>query len=270
MKIAVAMSVYKTDNIKYVKESIDSILNQDYKNFDLFVEVDGPVDSLVTEFLQQLNSLENVFVNFNSCNKGLATRLNTIIDIAVNSNSYSFLARMDADDVSEPNRFSEQVLFLKNNKNVSVVGSDVIEISEDSVVIFEKKMDHSHELLRKNIIKKCPFNHPSVMFNMDVFYEGYRYDASLMNTQDYYLWIDLLSAGKVFANINKPLLKFRVSKEFHSRRGLKKAINDLNSRIYAFSKLDNLKFSDVIHTILLFLLRLSPTPIKKFAYKLFR
>lgn len=269
-KVAVAMSVYRSDKCKYIKQSIDSIINQSYENFDLFIEVDGPVPSSVVELLDSYNLLSNVFVTFNGCNKGLATRLNVIIDFVASSNDYSFLARMDADDISEPSRFSKQVEFLTNNEEISVVGSDVTEISEDGTVIFHKKMDYSHELLKKNIIKKCPFNHPSVMFNMKVFHDGFRYNSELMNTQDYYLWIDLISAGRLFSNINEPLLKFRVAGDFHSRRGIKKAFNDLNSRIYAFKKLDNLRFSDVIHTILLFFLRLSPTFVKKIAYKFFR
>ncbi|MDV5059493.1 glycosyl transferase, partial [Vibrio diabolicus] len=120
------------------------------------------------------------------------------------------------------------------------------------------------------IIKRCPFNHPSVMFRMSVFEDGFRYKSELMNTQDYYLWVDLLAAGKNFANINEPLLMFRINESFHSRRGFKKAMNDLNSRIYAFKKLDVLNLSNIIHTISLFLLRIAPTSIKKWAYKTLR
>lgn len=268
--LVVAMSVYRTDTIEYVAGAINSILTQSYCNFDIFIEVDGPIDAELRSLLLEYGNNENIVVNFNVDNKGLATRLNDIIEKSLFENQYRFLARMDADDICHPDRFNKQVEFLINNPKISVVGSDVQEISENGEDIFYKKMDASHYELARKIIKKCPFNHPSVMFRMSVFEEGFRYKPELMNTQDYYLWVDLLAAGKKFANVNEPLLKFRINDSFHTRRGFKKAMNDLNSRIYAFRKLNVLTFSNVIHTLNLFLLRIAPTSVKKWAYKNFR
>lgn len=269
-KIAVAMSVYRTDTVEYVTQAIDSVINQSYKNFDFFIEVDGPVQHELKELLLEYSKLENISINFNSVNSGLATRLNNIIERSLPLGKYEFLARMDADDICLPQRFDRQVEFLSRNSEVSVVGSDVIEISEAGTELFLKKMDALHDDISKKIIKKCPFNHPSVMFRMSVFEEGFRYKSELMNTQDYYLWVDLLAAGKKFSNINEPLLKFRVNDSFHARRGFKKAMNDLNSRIYAFKKLNVLNVGNVIHTVSLFLLRIAPTSVKKWAYKTLR
>lgn len=269
-KLAVAMSVYKTDDIDHLRIAITSILNQTYKNFDLYVEVDGIISKNVKELLTEFDFHNNIFIHFNQSNMGLAYRLNDIIDKVIKQDCYSFIARMDADDVSHPERFKKQVKFLCDNSDVSVVGSDVIEISETGDTLFYKKMDTAHNILASRIIKKCPFNHPSVMFNMSVFREGSRYKPELKNTQDYYLWVDLLAAGKKFANINEPLLKFRVNNSFHSRRGFKKAMNDFRSRIYAFKHLNVLSIDNVIHTFFLFLLRISPRFIKKLAYKFLR
>lgn len=265
ISIAVAMSVYKSDNIDYLVKSIDSILNQTIPS-TLFIHVDGFVPESINEVLKNYAILDNVYVFFNNENLGLATRLNQIIDTCVSDFEFDFLARMDADDISELNRFEKQVDFLSNHPEVSVVGSDIIEISEKGDEIFYKKMDEEHDLIFKNIIKKCPFNHPSVMFKMSIFYNGFRYKSELMNTQDYYLWVDLLASGARFANLNEPLLKFRVDSHFHTRRGFKKAINDTKSRLYAFRKLKVLTVSNVLHVINLFVLRVSPTFLKKWAY----
>jgi hypothetical protein len=94
--------------------------------------------------------------------------------------------------------------------------------------------------------------------------------SSLKNTQDYYLWVDLVKDGCLFANINETLLKFRIDENFHQRRGLKKAMNDLKSRLYSFKILKNYSISNVLHVILLFILRVSPAWIKKLAYKKLR
>lgn len=268
-KIAVAMSIYKSDRLEFIKESIDSILNQEYKSFELFLEVDGPVSEKVESYLFELSN-EKVHINFNAENSGLAKRLNNIIEKVLDVGGFSYVARMDADDISCPSRFTQQVNYLELNNAVDVVGTDVLEISELGHELFYKKMDSEHSIIEEKIIKRCPFNHPSVMFRIRVFELGFRYNSKLLNTQDYYLWVDLLSAGMKFGNINEPLLKFRIDNEFHSRRGLKKAINDFNSRVYAFKKLNVISLGNVTHTILLFFLRLSPSSVKKIAYRVLR
>ncbi|MFL1808995.1 glycosyltransferase [Plesiomonas shigelloides] len=268
--IAVAMSVYKSDSANHVDLAIKSILNQSLKDFHLYIEVDGTIDKSLSDLLKRYDTFKSITVNFNKSNKGLAYRLNQVIDKALETGRFNYIARMDADDISAVDRFHTQVEFLESNPDISVVGSDVIEIDDNGTEIFYKKMDSNHIDLLSNVIKKCPLNHPSVMFRIEVFNECYRYQTELKNTQDYYLWIDLLASGKKLANINKPLLYFRVNNNFHSRRGFNKAMNDLRSRFYAFNKLHNISLSNIIHVILLFGLRLSPNPLKKFAYKVMR
>ncbi|MEZ8356757.1 glycosyltransferase [Vibrio splendidus] len=270
-KVAIAMSVYKSDVSQNIKLSVDSILMQSYSNLDVFIEVDGYISEDCVELLGFYSKLDNVFVNFNSENRGLATRLNNILEKIIEIGEYTYIARMDADDIAFSERITEQVNFLENNSEVSVIGTDLIEISDTGEEIFHKRMHYDHHSISMNIIKKCPFSHPTVMFRENVFSKSYiRYKPELMNTQDYYLWVDLLSAGYKFANVSKPLLYYRVNGDFHSRRGWKKAMNDLRSRIYAFNKLDALSFSNVLHTLLLFLLRVSPSFIKSTAYKFLR
>ncbi|EJD6585289.1 glycosyltransferase [Providencia rettgeri] len=267
--VAVALSIYKSDTPEFVSQAIDSILIQDVP-FVLFIQVDGPISYDLKKILCQYEKNDFIEIEYNDDNKGLAFRLNQIIDHVVESRNFEFIARMDADDICHPKRFITQVQFLLDNPDVDVVGSDVIEISNTGTEIFYKKMDSEHNIMVKKIIKKCPFNHPSIMFRTSIFNSNLRYKPELKNTQDYYLWIDLIVANKKFSNINQPLLKFRIDDNFHSRRGINKAMNDLKSRIYAFKKLDVLTIQNIIHTINLCLLRIAPSYIKKLAYKRFR
>ncbi len=264
--IAVALSIYKNDHPDYIELSINSVLDQSIES-DIFIQVDGYVSDDIKKSLDKYTHLPNITIYYHKSNLGLATRLNQIIDITSKNNNYKYLARMDADDICMPNRFIAQIEFLEKNPDISVVGSDVIEIDKSGNELFYKKMDSNHEILKNKIIKKCPLNHPSVMFRMSTFHDGTRYKYNLMNTQDYYLWIDILAAGKKISNINEPLLKFRINDSFHERRGIKKAINDVKSRIYAFKKLDVITISNIFHVFTLFLLRVSPPSIKKWAYK---
>jgi len=268
--VAVAMSVYKADKLAFIKECIKSLLDQTYKKITVFIMVDGPVSPTVESYLKELSEDSFFNITFNPTNLGLATRLNQIIDKVQDVGTYAYLARMDADDVCEPERIQKQVEFFDDYPEVSVVGTDLIEIDSDGNHMFYKSMEKTHELLVKNIIKKCPFNHPTVMFRNTIFEGNVRYKSWLQNTQDYYLWVDLVKSGFLFANINQPLLKFRIDDDFHKRRGLKKAMNDLKSRVYAFQVLKNISIRNCLHVILLFVLRLSPAVIKKTAYKFLR
>ena len=267
-KIAVAMSVYYSDKLCLLKECIDSLIGQTYKNMHVYIMIDGPVEKEVELYLTKLSKDENFDIEFCKENCGLAIRLNQIIDKVVATGGFKYIARMDADDISDKSRFSKQVNFLTLHKDVSVLGSDIMEIDELGNKLFYKSMNSDHEELYKNIIRRCPLNHPSVMFRAKIFEDlNIRYKSRLKNTQDYYLWVDLFKAGHRFANINEPLLYFRIDSEFHSRRGFKKAINDFNSRCYAFKKLRCYSFLNIVHTGLLFTLRISTPFIKKLAYK---
>lgn len=269
--VGVIMSLYYKDELGNIKESISSILTQSYDNIVLLVQVDGFVDQEVNVYLSHLSTHDHrVKVFFNDKNEGLAHRMNQLIDILVVCPDVKYIARMDADDISVSTRLETQIKFLEINSDVDVLGSDVIEINTEGKPYFYKRMSAEHSEIHKNIIKKCPFNHPTVMFRKEVFMGGGRYNSKLMNTQDYYLWVDLLAAGMKFANINEPLLYFRVDDSFHSRRGWKKAVNDLNSRLYAFRNLDVVNFGNIIHTVFLVALRLSPSFLKKIVYKYFR
>ncbi|USD60279.1 glycosyltransferase [Vibrio sp. SCSIO 43140] len=269
-KVAVIMSVYEKDTVEYLKESIESILNQSYQDLMFFIQVDGVVSVEIANLLEFYSSDQRVVVTFHEVNLGLAHRLNDAIDQVLHYGGFDFVARMDADDISVNNRIELQVQYLTGHQDIDVLGTDVIEIDESGNELFYKRMHGTHKALSENIIKRCPFNHPTVVFKVDVFKEGFRYNSDLMNTQDYYFWVDLLAAGKRFANINEALLYFRLDSTFHARRGLKKANNDLFSRVYALKKLRNMTLTNCLHLILLYILRLSPKFIKKFAYNNFR
>lgn len=269
-KVAVAMSVYESDKLSYLIEAVNSILEQEYKYFHIYIEVDGAVDYNVISYLESLNS-DVVTVTYHRENKGLATRLNQAIDKIIESDQFSYIARMDSDDISDSSRFCEQVDFLNKNQEIYVLGTDVLEIDNDNNPIFHKHMESDSDKIRYNIIKKCPVNHPSVMFRVDLFkIFKLRYQDNLMNTQDYYLWVDVIDKGLKISNINIPLLKFRIDENFHKRRGFKKAFNEFNSRFYAMHKLSIFSFSNILHAILLLSLRLSPESIKKLAYRYMR
>ncbi len=261
--IAVIMSIYHGDNLKDFKLSINSLLSQSHKNFTIFLYVDGEVSEDLMAYVQNLDS-EIIQVHYGNKNKGLAHAMNYLVDYCLSNFNFDYFARMDADDISHRDRLSIQLSYAENNL-CDVLGADVIEIDHLGNELFYKQMLTGDNELKASIIKRCPFNHPTVVISKKIFLDGHRYDASLKNTQDYFLWVDLALAGYKFGNINQPLLKFRISEDFYSKRGVKKAKNDFNAKIAAIKKL-SLPRSNYIYAVAIFLLRISPVFIQKLAY----
>lgn len=269
-KIAVVMSVYRNDEANNLRNALDSLVYQSYENFDVFLMVDGPISDSLGLVISEYSLRDNFFVYKEDQNRGLAFQINKAISIVIKTGSYPYIARMDADDISHKDRFLKQIKFFNTNPGISVLGTSVLEFG-GVANNFIKKMPTKHTELLENIIRRCPMNHPTVMFNRRIIRsEDLKYDDKLMNTQDYYLWVDLFSKGYEFANLDEVLLNFRVDSNFHSRRGFKKALNDFKSRIYAMRKLKAYTFVNITHTVFLFFLRVSPSFVKKFAYKYLR
>lgn len=262
------LCVYNKDKPEFVSVAIESCLNQSV-DCSIYIYVDGKIDPVLDKCIESYSLYDSISIFRGEDNKGLAFGLNLLIDQCLSTDA-EYIFRMDADDISTRDRVEQQINFLCNNPNIDIVGSDVIEIDEQGNECFYKRMEPDSKELYKNIIKKCPLNHPSTAFRRVFFEQGLRYKEDLKNTQDYYLWVDALSHGFNISNINSPLLYFRVDEDFHQRRGFKKALNDLNARLYAFKKLDVNTMSNYVHTILLVTLRLSPSFVKKYVYKRFR
>ncbi|MDF0533022.1 glycosyltransferase [Shewanella sp. A32] len=269
--IAVVMSIYREDRPEWLFASLNSLYEQTISDFDIFLQVDGSISPDLKKVVSDFElKYTNLFVEFFEENRGLAFQLNRAISRLSHNGTYKFIARMDADDICFKNRFEKQLDFFSKNPTVAICGAGVIEFSECGSV-FEKRLPSHHEVLIKNIIRRCPFSHPTVMFNLSVInVSDIFYDEKLMNTQDYYLWVDLVAKNYIIGNCQDILLRFRKSSDFFSRRGFGKAKNDLLSRFYAMRKLHQISVVNIFFSIALFGLRISPSFIKKFLYSRFR
>lgn len=263
------MCIYKNDKIDYLRSAINSTIKPHELNIHLYIFVDGPVSNDIKTYLNNIELNHNISIHYSSSNVGLAAGLNYLIDNKVPLERYEYIARMDADDINHEDRFQEQLRIFET-KNVDVVGCECIEIDENGSHLFYKNMPTTHDEIINQIIKRCPFIHPSVMFKSDVFKKGFRYNPNLKNTQDYYLWVDLASNGFKFYNISKPLIYFRTDQDFFKRRSTKKLINELKGRLIAMNSLNLYSTKNLLYIAGFLVLRLSPEFIAKFAYKKLR
>ncbi len=205
---------------EFLQESITSVLNQTFTDFELLIIDDGSIDGSLEIISIQIDP--RIKVIRNEKNLGLIKTLNAGIAAAKGK----YIARMDADDVSRSERFEKQISFLEKNLNVGVCGTWMY-------MIHNKKV-YKHRYLTSDSIKSAlvfnnPIVHPSVMMRKDLFNNTEAYDPAFLHGEDYALWISLL--GKTdFAVLDEPLIEYRahadqVSRLFNStqRDSVKKA-----------------------------------------------
>ena len=266
----VAMAVYHKDQLNWLKQAVSSITGQSYSTFIFLIIKDGPVDSNISDFLTHTAaSDERIFLAENSSNIGLAASMNFAIEWGMALN-FDFFFRMDADDISLPDRIEKQVTYLSNHQNVGILGTALTEITESGVVVGARIMPASHKQIVKVLPRRCSINHPTVAFRYEIFRKGFRYDAELMNTQDYFLWIQLAEEGFVFRNLSERLLDFRRVNNFYKRRGFSKSVNEFRARLYAMRALKRMTPWNLFYASCVLLMRMMPSKLVKLAYKLDR
>ena len=198
IRVSVLMPAYNVE--LYIEESIKSILNQTFKNFELIILNDGSSDATANIIKQYAKSDNRIkFIN-NTENKGIAKSRNQLL----NSASGEYVAYQDADDISLPDRLERQVDFLDKNIDFSVVGTAIMSIPDEIV----------HTYLEKpGIIDFYVANavaNPSVMFRKnDINYCNIRYNEKFATAEDYDFWLKVIKHFRIY-NMKEVLVKYRV------------------------------------------------------------
>lgn len=202
--ITVLLPAYNAS--KYLSEAIESILAQTYTNFEFLIINDGSSDNTI----DIINSYKDDRIKVISReNKGLIATLNEGIDAA----STEIIARMDADDVSFPNRLETQYNYLQQHTDLVLVGSEANVTDKDGSFLFIlKPAGYTHQEIVNNIMTACPFNHPSVMFRKEAVIKAGYYPDKAITFEDHLLWKNLITIGNV-ANIQEVLLNYRLNPE---------------------------------------------------------
>ena len=202
-KVTVLMSVYNGE--KYLSEAVDSILAQTYRNFEFLIVDDGSSDGS-SEILAVYAELDSrIRVVRNDENIGLTRSLNKGLSLA----SGEYIARMDADDVAYPTRLACQTEYLDNNPGITVVGSGIEIIDENSQVIGRRLPKDDSVFLKNNLIlKNSVFAHSSVVFRREVVVRAGGYDENFRYAQDYDLWSRLAEKYEL-GTIEEAMMKWR-------------------------------------------------------------
>lgn len=197
--VSVIMGVHNDE--EFVADAIDSILEQSYEDFEFIIVDDASTDDSRTIIERYTD--ERIILLENQTNQGLTPSLNR----ALREASGTFVARQDADDVSDPERFERQVRFLDRNPDVSVVGTAAYLIDESGSITSSRSVLRTptfDDLLEKNhIIHGSIMARRSVLLDLDGYDEFFRY------SQDLDLWLRLSKEFSI-ANITEPLYRLRI------------------------------------------------------------
>jgi glycosyltransferase involved in cell wall biosynthesis len=228
-KITVLMPVYNCE--LYIQEAVDSILNQTFTDFEFLIIDDASSDKTVT-IIKTYNDLRIKLIE-KPLNTGYTNSLNYGLTIA----SGEYIARMDGDDISLPERFAKQVAFLDKNLDVVLCGTALKIIDSYRVICYPE----FHEDIKLEMLKRNCIVHPSVMFKKSVLNNNYiKYDISKEPAEDYNLWTKLLLYGKLY-NFQEVLLYYRVHQSQVSQK--RNNIQVDSSIITQMELLDNLNAS---------------------------
>lgn len=201
IEVAVLMPVYNAG--QYVKETINSVLEQTFKNFEFFIYNDGSTDDSEKEILK----FKDKRIRYTKINKnaGYVNALNR----GLREITSPYICRIDADDICEPERLEKQIKVLKRDDRIGVCGTAAQLIGfeiENGTIWYQPE---SHEEIVLKALSENPIIHPSVMFRTELVSKIGFYNPDVMPSEDLDYWIRCSRTCKLY-NLPEPLIRYRI------------------------------------------------------------
>ena len=239
--ISVIMGIYNCADT--LEEAVNCIINQTYKNWELIMCDDASTDKTYNEAVRLSKTDNRIIVIKNDSNKSLAPTLNHCLKYA----NGEFIARMDGDDICSPDRFEEELSFLKTHPEISFVSCDMNLF--DSGGVF-RTVNYNPNPHKERLIIASQFCHAGVMIRANAIKAvgGYSESAKFKRVEDYDLWVNMYAKGFIGANIPKSLYSMRDDRNAFRRRKFSARLNEARVKYKAF-KLFDLPFYYAIRII---------------------
>lgn len=230
--VSIIMGIYNCQDT--LEESIESIINQSFKNWELILCDDGSIDktyNIAKKYVEDYP--DKIFLLKNKRNRGLSYTLNKCLKVSRGK----YIARMDGDDISLHNRLQKEFNFLEKRKNISIVSSAMIHFDENGDWRTTKvKIEPKEE----DFIFGTQFCHAPCMVRKEAFLavNGYSEEKKITRVEDYHLWIKMYSKGYRGMNIEEPLYKMRDDKNAYARRKFRYRLNESYVKYIAMKELN--------------------------------
>ncbi|MDM8260094.1 glycosyltransferase [Limosilactobacillus vaginalis] len=214
---SVLMSVYKNDDPDYFDFALESIERQSVKPSEIVLVEDGLISDALHRIVEKHAKLfeGNLKIIKLKKNNGLGNALK----IGIKSVSNQWVARMDSDDYSVPDRFEKQLNKIMAEPEIAIVGGQVKEFNSNiENIVGSRTVPIGYKEICSFLKWRSPFNHPTVMFNKRKIEKAGGY-IPYGNLEDYYLWSRVIAKGYIVKNLSDTLTYMRVDKGIYSRRG---------------------------------------------------
>ena len=259
-KISVIMGIYNCEST--LESSLNSLMSQTYQNFDVIMCDDGSNDktySIAEGFCKRYP--DKFILLKNEKNMGLNYTLNHCLQYAKGE----YIARMDGDDISLPNRFKQEVDYLDNNPDIAIISSAMVHFDETGNWGVSNPIEYPQN---KDFIRGTPFAHAPCMVRKEAYQAvgGYTVDNKLLRVEDYHLWIKMYSKGYKGYNIQEPLYKMRDDRNAINRRNFKGRLNETYVKYIALKEL-KLPVWKAIHVIRPIIIGLLPRSLYVYLHK---
>lgn len=260
------MSIYHKEKSEYFNRAMQSIWDEQMIKPDEVVLVqDGKLtDELykaISKWKEKLGEVLKIVPL--EKNVGLGDALN----FGLQHCSNELVARMDTDDIALSDRFEKQLKIFQNN-DVDICSSWVSEFdSDENEIIAYRKVPETHEEIVSFAKKRCPVNHPAVMYRKSSVQKSGGY-KKMMWFEDYYLWARMILNGAKFYNIQEPLVNMRAGfGQLERRSGLKYALSELELQ-KEFLKFGFINYFQFMHNVIIrFIVRVLPIKMVRSVYK---
>lgn len=230
-KISVIMGIYNC--ALTLQEALDSLYAQTYQDFEIILCDDGSKDDTYKIASKNAKEHSNIVLLQNSYNLGLNQTLNNCLSVA----SGEYIARMDGDDFSMPERFEKEVHFLDEHPEYAIVSTPMIYFDQDG----EFGRGRCIQIPTKDILNYgVPFCHAPCMIRRIAYEEVgyYTTDKRLLRFEDYNLWMKMFKAGFFGYNLDEHLYAMRDDRNAAKRRNFKTSINGIYAHYLAYRELD--------------------------------
>lgn len=197
--VSVVMSVYNAGD--YLDEAIESILNQTYTNFEFIIVDDGSTDNSFTAVESYKDPRLKIF---RQKNQGLQSALN----FGISQSSGKYVARMDQDDISAPDRIEKQMRLLEKNGRIAIAGTNFLLVNELGIFFSQSHHLDRPEDLKLEVFTRNPFGHGTVMVRRTILDEVGLYNEKEL-VEDYELWWRILKNFDA-TNLTEELYSWRV------------------------------------------------------------
>ena len=231
-RISVIMGIYNC--APTLAEALDSLLAQTYQDFKVIMCDDGSKDNTIEVAQFYVDRYSDKFILIrNKHNMGLNYTLNHCLECA----DTEYVARMDGDDISLPERFEKEIGFLDRHPEIAIVSTPMIYFDEEGD--FRVGVGGVRYPDKKDFIKGTPFCHAPCMVRAEAYkaVKGYSVDPKLLRVEDYHLWFKMYVHGYRGYILPEPLYKMRDDRKAVSRRTWQNRLNEFHVRRLGYSML---------------------------------